>query len=84
MDSLKKLSLENETDNNDSTYRGGIEGTPFTICKDVDTGYYGVMGNHRITEQYKTLEEAEKETKEITWGRILQVFYIMQQNPIKL
>lgn len=51
-----------------------IENTPFTIVKNEET-YFGLIGNHRITGNYGTLEEIKKDITEITWDRIVQVIW---------
>jgi len=55
-----------------------IEGTPFTIVKQNGL-YYGLIGNHRITESYLLKEVLEKEITEITWDRILQVVWAVTE-----
>lgn len=57
-----------------------IKDTPFTIINNTeDKTYFGVIGNYRITEMYKTEAETEKELKKITWNRIIQVIQIILQ-----
>lgn len=77
MDSLKKYELENQTDNSQLSSREPLENTPFTICKDYETSYYGVMGKYRITEQYENKEDLEKELKTIDWNKIVQVITVI-------
>lgn len=62
-----------------------IENTPFTIVRQ-DKEYFGLIGEHRITESYDNIEKCENEVKEITWDRIVQVIWAITEkyNKIKL
>lgn len=62
-----------------------VENTPFTIVRQKKE-YFGLIGEHRITDSYETLEEIEKIIKEITWDRIVQVIWAITEkyNKIKL
>ena len=51
-----------------------IEGTPFTIVKQ-DEKYYGLIGNHRITEEWENLEELKEDLLKVSWDRITQVIW---------
>jgi hypothetical protein len=37
--------------------------------------YYGVIGNHRLTEEYSNLEELREDLLKITWDRLTQVIW---------
>ncbi len=62
-----------------------IERTPFTIVRQ-GKEYFGLIGEHRITESYNNLEKCKKEVQEITWDRIVQVIWAITEkyNKIKL
>lgn len=51
-----------------------IEGTPFTIVKQ-DEKYYGLIGNHRITEEWNDLEDLKEDLLKVSWDRITQVIW---------
>ena len=51
-----------------------IEGTPFTVVYENDE-YFSIIGNHRITETFFDKEICIEETKKITWDRIVQVIW---------
>ena len=51
-----------------------IENTPFTIVTQGNL-HYGLIGNHRITEEYTDLKKLEKEIKEFSWDRVAQVIW---------
>lgn len=51
-----------------------IDGTPFTIVKQ-DEKYYGLIGNHRITEEWNNLEELKEDLLKVSWDRITQVIW---------
>ena len=70
----QKESLDT-TDNRDLTFEY-IENTPFTMVKEGDV-YFGIMGKHRLTENYTDREECRKALVERSWNRIIQVIGIM-------
>lgn len=82
MESLKKQEeLLNTTDNRDfsNSYEfENIENSPFTIVKH-ENEYYGVIGNHRLTESYENKEELKEELLKITWDRLLQVIWAVNE-----
>ncbi len=51
-----------------------LENSPFTIVKQGNE-YFGVIGNHRITEAYNDYLTCETELLEITWNRLIQVIW---------
>jgi hypothetical protein len=51
-----------------------IEDTPFTIVSQ-NKEHFGIIGNHRITESYKNIEELEKNLKEFSWNKVTQVIW---------
>jgi hypothetical protein len=51
-----------------------IENSPFTIVRQ-ENKYYGVIGNHRLTEEYSNLEELREDLLKITWDRLTQVIW---------
>lgn len=55
-----------------------VANTPFTICKK-DKEYFGLIGEHRITEMYDKLEVLEKEIQAITWDRLIQVIWAVSE-----
>jgi len=60
-----------------------VENTPFTIVKHEEQ-YFGVLGNHRITELFNTKEECEAELKDINWNRVLQVIWAVVEKFTKI
>lgn len=60
-----------------------IEETPFTIVE-IEEGYIGVIGNHRITKVYENKEECEKELKEFSWNRVTQVIWAIVEKFTKI
>lgn len=82
MEQLSGQSNAEETININSNYElfsnTIVENTPFNIITDnEDKLHFGVMGKHRITEKSENYEQIEKELKEITWDKIIQVIGIM-------
>lgn len=53
-----------------------IEDTPFAVIKYEDE-YFLAMGNYRISEKFKTFEEAENDIKDVSWNRLVSVMEIV-------
>jgi hypothetical protein len=51
-----------------------VENSPFTIVRQEDK-YYGVIGNHRLTDSYDNLEDLKEDLLEISWNRLTQVIW---------
>ena len=60
-----------------------IENTPFTIVEE-EGKYFGVIGEHRITEEFYNKELCEKECIEISWNRIVQVMWAIASKVNKI
>lgn len=62
-----------------------VDNTPFTIVR-IKKEYFGLIGEHRITEKYDTLDEIQEVIEKITWDRIVQVIWAITEkyNKIKL
>lgn len=79
--SVKKTDKQNSS--KELIKRKEIKDTPFTVIS-VKNGNFGVMGEYRITEVKESIKEVEKELKEITWNRIVQVMMILTKKTEKL
>jgi len=55
-----------------------IKNSPFTVIT-VENEHFGVMGEYRMTEGYKTRGECEDELKKMTWNRIIQVMFVLSE-----
>ena len=55
-----------------------IKETPFTVIS-LEDKHFGVMGEYRMTEDFKNRGECEDELKTITWNRIIQVVMVLEQ-----
>lgn len=73
---LKQLEdLSNTTDNNTFLVEfEQLENTPFTIVKKEDE-FFGVLGEHRVTEIFNNIDELKKDLEQINWNRIIQVIW---------
>jgi hypothetical protein len=60
-----------------------VEETPFTIIKHEEK-YFGVLGNHRITQLFDTKEECEADLKDINWNRVMQVIWAVVEKFTKI
>lgn len=56
--------------------RTEIKDTPFTVIT-TEEGSFIVMGKYRLTEPFKTEEEAMDEGEKMTWNRIVQVVMLL-------
>ena len=68
------VSLQDNNDSSNKLKITNLKGTPFSVIEENEE-YFAVIGSHRITETYETFEKCEKETKKITWDRIVQVIW---------
>ena len=80
---LENLSMNvkevNNTDSgNETIVRKEMENSPFTIIT-IEEESFGVMGQYRLTETYKTRKEVEEELNKMTWNRLVQVFMILNE-----
>lgn len=57
-----------------------VPNSPFHVISLKDQNqHFGCLGQFRITELHDTFKEAEKDTKAITWNRIIQVITLVNQ-----
>lgn len=63
--------------------RTNIKDSPFEII-DKEGVFFGVMGNYRLTPKTTSFKAVEKELKEITWNRIIQIVMILNEIKDKL
>lgn len=69
------LTNVDQPNNNELNYEfTNVEDSPFTIVRQEDK-YYGVIGNHRLTESYDNLEDLKEDLLEISWNRLTQVIW---------
>ena len=69
------LTNVDQPNNNELNYEfTNIEDSPFTIVRQ-DDKYYGVIGNHRLTDSYDNLEDLKEDLLEISWNRLTQVIW---------
>lgn len=50
-----------------------IKDTPFRIIHTEEIGWFAALGQHRVTETFKTKKEVEKEIDKPTWRTITNV-----------
>lgn len=55
-----------------------VENTPFTIIED-EGEFFGVLGNHRLTQKYKYKKDCVADLEDITWNRIVQVIWVVAE-----
>lgn len=66
-----------QTDKQNYRFNEMIKGTPFTIIKEEEGDFFGVMGKFQITEHYENYEDLKEELQKITWDRLIQVIAIL-------
>lgn len=75
----KQEGLLNTTDKQTSSQlveHEKVEGTPFTVVRHEEKCYV-MLGNYRLTEEFKTMIEAIEDGKRFDWERIMQVIGVM-------
>lgn len=75
--------LNNEQEGEELVTRKQIDDSPFTIIG-TEGKFFGTVGKYRITEPMKTEKAVEKELKDITWNRIVQVMLILIETQEKI
>jgi len=85
METLTKTSTSNNVEkannsnsNTEIIERFPVKDSPFTVIT-VDDKHFGVMGEYRMTENYKSRGECEDELRTITWNRIIQVLMVLNE-----
>jgi hypothetical protein len=76
-------TLDNKNSNSEIFTHDQVEDTPFTIIKR-DEKYFGVLGNHRVTQLFDTKEECEADLKDINWNRVMQVIWAVVEKFTKI
>jgi hypothetical protein len=76
-------TLNNKDSNYEIFQHEQVEETPFTIIKH-ENKYFGVLGNHRITQLFDTKEECEADLKDINWNRVMQVIWAVVEKFTKI
>lgn len=80
MSKLNKMeSVEDAVINVETTE---VQGTPFMLIERTEnekSEFFGVLGNHRLTEIYDNAYDALEDIKSITWDRIVAVLFILLQ-----
>jgi hypothetical protein len=59
--------------------RENVENTPFTIYKH-EKEWFVLIGMYRLSESFKTKEEALEDAKRTDWERMMQVMGVMIEN----
>lgn len=72
------LKTDKEQKNEELIKKTEIKDSPFIIIS-TENRHFGTLGQYRLTEDYKTLEEAIMKTEKITWNRIIQVISLIHE-----
>jgi len=67
-----------ESGNKELIERYPVKESPFTVIT-IEDKHFGVMGEYKMTEDYKSRGECEDELRRITWNRIIQVMMVLDQ-----
>ncbi len=70
--------VNNNASGNETIVRKEMENSPFTIIT-IENESFGVMGQYRLTETFKSRKEVEEELNKMTWNRLVQVFMILNE-----
>lgn len=86
METLTKVPTSNNVEeankkgslNSQTIERWQIPSTPFTVIT-IGEKNFGVCGEYRVTNDYESRAEVEKELKEVSWNRLIQVYMILDE-----
>jgi hypothetical protein len=67
---------ETKEENFEQIVRTEMKDSPFIVVT-TKNGSFGTLGKYRLTEVYKTKEEAIDEMSNFTWNRIVQVISLI-------
>lgn len=76
-DTLREADKQS-SDSAELVKKSEIKDTPFLVVE-IDGKAFGTFGIYRITEEYKTKEEAEEVLRPVTWNRIVQIVSIINE-----
>jgi len=76
------VNIEDKEDSNYEIEHKIVEETPFTMVKNKGQ-WFGVIGQHRITEGYLNPDKLEIDLKKITWDRLIQVIWAVTEKLTK-
>lgn len=61
--------------------RTKIKNSPIVIVNDTEKEiYFGTMGEYKISENYKTLEEAKENSNTITWDKLTLLIHLLMES----
>ena len=72
------MNTDNKNKVEELVQREEVKDTPFTIVT-TEEGSFVTMGKYRLSEP-KGIDEVRKETKQITWNRLIQVIMLLHEN----
>lgn len=55
-----------------------VKDTPFTIVEQ-EGKYFGVLGQHRITEVFEEKTKLQTELKKVNWNKVVQVIWAVAE-----
>lgn len=70
--------MEITVENEQLVKRTEIKDTPFTIIE-VEGMYFGTIGNYKMTETFKTFDEAHDAITANTWNNVTNLFIVLHQ-----
>ena len=75
---VAKANNKDYSKNKEIIEKFNIKNSPFTVIT-VNNEHFGVMGEYRMTESYKTRGECVEELEKMTWNRIIQVMFVLAE-----
>jgi hypothetical protein len=82
------LDQKNFEKNEELLKQESVENTPFTVISvKKENGkeiHFGVMGDHRLTQEYDDKKRCIKELTEFSWNRLMQVLVVMDEHHEKV
>lgn len=71
------------TENYELVKRTEIENSPFVIIG-TEKGCFGALGEYKVTEDYETKEEVEKDLGDVSWNNITRLVLVLIEKVKKL
>lgn len=71
------------TENYELVKRTEIPNSPFVIIE-TERGCFGALGEYKVTEDYETVEEVEKDLGDVSWNNITKLILVLIEKMKKL
>lgn len=80
LENANTMDNKNLNSNKEMIKLNEVKNTPFSILEKLENEeyeYYVMLGKYRLSESFKSLEEAMEDAKRTDWERLMQVVGVM-------